>query len=290
MKTNIKPYVLLAPALFIILGILMTGIIVGFAQSLGYFPVIGLKELTLKYYIHVLSDKGFLDSLKYSLYISLTSSLISVILGIVLAYFMMQNKHKRIAEVLYKLPIIVPHIVAALLAYNILSQSGILSRILYGLNIISSNERFPALVFDRRGIGIIAAYIWKEVPYIAMVIYTMLGNINEKLMEVSINLGATKKQTFRYVLLPLAMPSIITSFIIIFAFSFGAFEVPYLLGATGLKTIAVKAYIEYSNPDLLNRPYTMAINSILTLLSIALIWIYQRAFRLLGGNIEEIGK
>lgn len=290
MKTNIKPYVLLAPALFVILGILMTGIIVGFAQSLGYFPVIGLKELTLKYYFHVLSDKGFLDSLKYSLYISLTSSLISVILGILLAYFMLQNKNKRIAEVLYKLPIIIPHTVAALLAYNILSQSGILSRILYGLNIISSNEKFPELVFDRRGIGIIAVYIWKEVPYIAMVIYTMLGNINEKLMEVSINLGATKKQTFRYVLLPLAMPSIITSFIIIFAFSFGAFEVPYLLGSTGLKTIAVKAYIEYSKPDLLNRPYTMAINSILTLLSIALIWIYQKTFRLLGRNIEEIGK
>lgn len=289
MKINAKPYLLLAPALFIILGIFMTGIIVGFSQSLGYFPVIGLKELTLKYYIHVLSDRGFLDSLKYSLYISLTSSLISVILGIGLAYFMLQNKHKKgIVHVLYRLPIIVPHIVSALLVYNILSQSGILARILYGLNIISSQEKFPVLIFDRGGIGIIAAYLWKEVPYIAMVIYTVLGNINERLFEVSKNLGATKMQTFRHVLLPLAMPSIVSSFIIIFAFSFGAFEVPYLLGATGLKTIAVKAYIEYSSPDLGNRPYTMAINSILTLLSIVLIWIYQKTFRLVGGNIEEI--
>lgn len=289
MKSNIKPYILLAPALFIILGIFVTGIIVGFAQSIGYFPVIGLKELTLKYYIHILSDKEFLSSLKFSLYISLMSSLIAVILGTGLAYFMLENKHKKgVTQILYRLPIIVPHIVSALLIYNILSQSGILSRILYALNIIGSQQEFPGLVFDRSGIGIIMTYLWKEVPYIAMVVYTVLGNINDKLMEVAQNLGATKGQTFWYVLLPIAMPSIISSFIIIFAFSFGVFEVPYLLGPTGPKTLAVKAYIEYSNPNLVNRPNAMALNSILTIISIGLIWIYERAFKLIGGNLEGV--
>ena len=171
-----------------------------------------------------------------------------------------------------------------------MSQSGVLSRIFYGLKIISSQQEFPAFIFDRGGIGIIMAYLWKEVPYIAMVVYTVLGNINDKLMDVAQNLGATKGQTFLHVLLPIAIPSIISSFIIIFAFSFGAFEVPYLLGPTGPKTLAVKAYIEYSNPNLGNRPYAMALNSILTVISIVLIWIYEKVFRFVGGNLEGARK
>jgi putative spermidine/putrescine transport system permease protein len=289
LKVKIKPYVLLAPVLFVILGIFMTGIIIGFAQSLGYFPVIGLRELTFKYYKEILNDAKFLTSLKFSLYISLVSSIIAVILGAALAYLMMQNKHKKgIEQVIYKLPIVVPHIVAALLVYNILSQSGIFPRLLYSFGLISSQQEFPALIFDKWGIGVITAYLWKEIPFIAMVVYTVLGNINDKLTQVALNLGASKGQIFWHVLLPIAMPSIISSFIIIFAFSFGAFEVPYLLGPTSPKPLAVQAYIEYSNPDLANRPYAMAVNSILTIISIALIWVYEKSFKILGGNLEEV--
>ena len=286
-----KPYILLAPAIFIILGIFMTGIIIGFAQSLGHFPVIGLRELTLKYYKEILTDGDFLTSLKFSLYISMVYSIVAVILGVALAYFMVQNKHKKgIDQVLYKLPIVVPHIVAALLMYNILSQSGLLPRMLYSLGLISSQQEFPALIFDQGGIGVITAYLWKEIPFIAMVVYTVLANINDKLTQVALNLGASRGQILWHVLLPIAMPSIISSFIIIFAFSFGAFEVPYLLGPTSPKTLAVQAYVEYSNPDLANRPYAMAINSILTIISIALIWIYEKSFTILGGNLEETNK
>jgi putative spermidine/putrescine transport system permease protein len=289
LKVKIKPYILLAPALFIILGIFMTGIITGFAQSLGYFPVIGLRELTLKYYKAILTDTEFLTSLRFSLYISFVSSAVAVVLGVVLAYLMLQNKHKKgVEQIMYKLPIVVPHIVVALLMYSILSQSGLLARLLYSLGVISSQQEFPALVFDKRGIGVITAYLWKEIPFIAMVVYTVLANINDRLTQVAMNLGASKGQIFWHVLLPLAMPSIISSFIIIFAFSFGAFEVPYLLGPTSPKTLAVQAYIEYSHPDLANRPYAMAVNSILTIISFALIWIYEKSFRILGGSLEDI--
>lgn len=71
--------------------------------------------------------------------------------------------------------------------------------------------------------------------------------------------------------------SILSSFIIIFAFSFGAFEVPYLLGPTTPKSLSVKAYIEYSNPDLTNRPYAMVINTILIVISTFLIILYRKS-------------
>ncbi|MBE6056036.1 MAG: sugar ABC transporter permease, partial [Clostridium sp.] len=59
--------------------------------------------------------------------------------------------------------------------------------------------------------------------------------------------------------------------------SFGAFEVPYLLGPTTPKLLPVKAYIEYSSPDLTNRPYAMVINTILIVISTFLIVLYKKS-------------
>lgn len=274
---------MLAPVMTIILGIFAMGIVMGFFQSLGYFPVVGLREFTFKYYFEVLSDKTFLDSLKFSLYTSLISSLLAVVIGVLLAYSILRSKNRRgIEEIVYKLPIIIPHSIAALLIYNILAQSGIMARILYHIGFINRQSQFPSLIFDQMGIGIILTYLWKGIPFIAMVVYTVLSNINDKLADAALNLGANRRQVFWKILLPLIMPSILSSYIIIFAFSFGAFEVPYLLGPTSPKALPVKAYIEYTNPDLTHRPYTMVINMILTFYSFAFIWLYNKTFKFIS--------
>lgn len=286
MKKEIKPYILLLPAAVVLLGILTSGIVIALSQSLGYMPIIGLRELTLKYYISIITDKGFLESLKFSLSISLFSSIIAVIIGVGLAYAMLINKHRKsIGKILYILPIIVPHMVAAFLMFNILSQSGLLPRILYHLGILKTQSDFPSLIFDRYGLGIIISYLWKEIPFVAVVVYTFISNINESLEEVAVNLGASRGQFFWHVMLPLSWTSIISSFIIIFAFSFGAFEVPYLLGPTTPKTLPVKAFIEYSNPDIFNRPYAMALNVVLTFISIMIVWIYDKTLSLICRNV-----
>lgn len=273
---------MLMPATIILLGIFVVGLTMALVQSLGYFPAIGLQEFTLKYYREVLTDHRFLASLRFSIWIAFVSSGLSVIIGVLLAYSIMKSKQKKgLEEIVYKLPVIVPHAVAALLVYNVLGQSGLLPRVLYTLGIISEQSQFPALLFDRNGIGIILAYLWKGAPFIAMVVYTVLSNINDRLSEVALNLGANNKQVFWYVLLPLIMPSILSSFIIIFAFSFGAFEVPFLIGPTTPRALPVQAYVEYMNPDWGHRPYTMAINMILTFVSFGFIWLYHRTFKII---------
>lgn len=274
---------MLIPVMIVIIGIFLSGLFMIFIQSLGYFKAIGLTEFTLKYYKEVLSSQGFLSSLGFSLYISLVSSVIAVFFGVLLAYSILRSNYRKgIEEMLYKFPIIVPHIVAALLVYNILSQSGILPRILHAIGIIESQYNFPSLLYDKKGIGIIIGYLWKEIPFVAMVVYTILSNINDKLSDVAHNLGANNRQVFFHVLLPLILPSIFSSFIIIFAFSFGAYELPFLLGPTTPKALPVKAYIEYTNPSLANRPYAMVINMILTVVSLVLVWLYNKSFELIS--------
>lgn len=276
-----KPYFLLSPVLFIIICILGFGVVSCLLQSLGYFPTVGLEEITFKYYKEVFKSKDFIESLNFSLYTSLVSSILAVIIGVIAAYCIFVNsKRDSIVNTMYKLPIIVPHTVAALLIFNVLSQSGIISRVLYHVGLIRDVSQFPLLIFDKKGLGIVLAYIWKEVPFVAMVVYGVMSNINKKLFDAALNLGASRKKAFFHVMLPLIMPSILSSFLIVFAFSFGAFEVPYLLGPTTPKALPVKAYIEYSSADLSNRPYAMVINTILILTTSILIFLYERSYTL----------
>lgn len=274
-------YLLLFPALTILIGLFMGGVILALSQSLGYFPLLGLKDFTLQYYLEVWSSPEFIDSLKFSLFISLVSSIMAVIVGVFLAYQLVKiPKEHRLVKLIYKLPIIVPHIIASLMVFIIFTQSGFLSRILYHLGIIPGINRFPQLIFDRWGAGIILVYLWKEVPFVALIVFTVLKHINNSWEEVAHNLGANRKQVFWNIYLPLSLPSIGTSFIIIFAFSFGAFEIPLLLGPTYPQTLPVLAYKEYINPDLMQRPYAIAITMTLTVVSLFLIYFYKKLLKL----------
>lgn len=277
-----EPYLLLLPALVVLGGLFLGGVILGIAQSFGYFPLIGLKEFTLKYYIEMLSNPEFLDALVYSLYISVVSSVLAGVIGVFLAYQLakLPKKH-NLVKLIYKLPIIVPHIIAALLVFLFFTQSGLLSRVLYNIGLIEELSNFPALVFDKKGIGIIFVYLWKEIPFIALITYTVLKHINSSFEDVAANLGANKSQIFWHIYLPLSLPSIGSAIIIVFAFSFGAFEIPFLLGPTYPNTLPVMAYQRYISSDLMQRPYAMVIAVVLTIICVILIYLYKKSVDLM---------
>ena len=220
MESKLKPYILLAPVAIILISIMGFGIANCVMQSLGYMPYIGAENISFRFYKEVIRDSVFLESLIFSLKTSFISSTVAVFIGVILAYFLSQEKLSKIKESLLNLPVIIPHIVVVMLMITIFSQSGIISRILYSLNIISDSSQFMSLVSDKNGVGVILVYLWKGIPFTIITAYNILKNISNNLEKVAINLGASKLQCFRYIILPLASPTIISSFIILFAFSF----------------------------------------------------------------------
>jgi putative spermidine/putrescine transport system permease protein len=68
----------------------------------------------------------------------------------------------------------------------------------------------------------------------------------------------------------------IARFIIIFAYCFGAYEIPYLLGATEPKALPVRAYVEYVYPDLAHRPYSMVLNSVMVMFAVMFSYFYYK--------------
>lgn len=282
--SKIKPYLLIAPAALLLLFIMGVGICTCILQSLGYFPLIGLDNITFDYYKEILSNQQFINSLMLSLKTSIISSTIATIIGILLAYLMTKSRFSKLRYFLLNLPIIVPHIIVVMLAFAVFSKTGIISRMLYNLNLINDSREFVSLVNDKAGIGIIIVYIYKGMPFIAITVYNILNSLDVKLEDVALNLGANKFQVLKLVIMPQIMPTILSSFIVIFAFSFGSFEVPYLIGATNPKALPVNAYINYINTDLAQRPLSMAMNSILTGISFILLILYNLIFTKLKKN------
>ncbi|EQK47029.1 ABC transporter permease [Paraclostridium bifermentans] len=282
--SKIKPYLLIAPAALLLLFIMGVGICTCILQSLGYFPLIGLDNITFDYYKEILSNQQFINSLMLSLKTSIISSTIATIIGILLAYLMTKSRFSKLRYFLLNLPIIVPHIIVVMLAFAVFSKTGIISRMLYNLNLINDSREFVSLVNDKAGIGIIIVYIYKGMPFIAITVYNILKSLDVKLEDVALNLGANKFQVLKLVIMPQIMPTILSSFIVIFAFSFGSFEVPYLIGATNPKALPVNAYINYINTDLAQRPLSMAMNSILTGISFILLILYNLIFTKLKKN------
>ena len=157
---------------------------------------------------------------------------------------------------------------------NIFSQNGVLARIGYALGMLQEQQQFPMLIYDTKGVGVILAYLWKEIPFILYFVIALMANINENLGEAAINLGAGRWTAFCKIPLPLCKGAVISGFLIIFVFALGAYELPFLLGATSPKALPVLAYQQYIHPDLRNRPYSMALNGIIIILSVLSAWIY----------------
>lgn len=271
---RLTPYLLLLPQL-VVGAIFFIGIIIGITWSFGVIPIFGLYKPDFKYYLEIFARPDTLSSILYSLKISFLSSVISVVIGVFLAYLMiLYGKDKGFMLLVTKIPILVPHVIVALVFINIISANGLLARLCYHFGFINDQSQFPVLVYDKFGVGVILAYLWKEVPFIVYFVIALMSSINKRLGEAATNLGAGKMRTFFTITLPLCFNTVMSAFLIIFAYSLGAYELPVLMGATIPKALPILAYQEFQKPDLRLRPYAMAYNGILIFISLAASVIY----------------
>lgn len=278
-------FILLGPALCIIFLLFGGGLALGLLQALSYVPLQDFSPITssttftnisLQHFIHVLQDPDFTKSLILTLYISITSTLIAAVVSVILALALMRwAADGRTVNFILQIPLTVPHLVIAISVILLLAPAGMFSRFLSTLSIIQGPSEFPLLVNDSWGIGILTVYIWKEIPFITFMLLAVLKNMGTELLEAGATLNASKFQRFAHIILPIIAPSLGAACLIVFAFTFGAFEVPFLLGRTYPLALSVWAYKNYSDVDLLARPEGIAIGLIIAMIVILSIILSQ---------------
>lgn len=276
---------LLAPALAVMLLLFGGGLVLGTLQALGYLPGAGMAQLTTDHFTRVLTDPDFLTSLGLTFHVALTSTVIAAVVSVLLALALTRwAAGSRPVHFVLQIPLTVPHLVVAVSMLFLLAPAGLAARLAAGLGLIASPGEFPLLVNDRWAIGILLAYIWKEIPFITLMVLSVLQNAGDELLEVGRTLRAGPWQRFRYILLPVIAPSLAAACLIVFAFTFGAFEVPYLLGRTYPMPLPVWAYRSYMDVDLAARPEGIAIGLIIALVVMASVALAAWLNRLAGGR------
>lgn len=272
----------LTPVLLILVGLFGAGLASAFVESIST-PDTG--ALTARYYFGVARDEEFWASLALSLGVSIASTMVATAAGVVLAIIVARLAAGRgLAYALLQVPLAVPHLAMAVTALMLLAPSGWIARAVAAAGWIAEPADFPALVYDRYGIGIILTYAAKEIPFIAMVATALLLRVGPQYDRVAATLGASPWQRLRYVTLPLLAPGVISASLMVFAFVFAAFETPFLLGRSYPSMLSVVAERRYLSLDLDDRPDAVAWALVMTGLAALVVQAYLALSRAVGAR------
>jgi len=261
-----SPWLSLAPALTTILVLLGASLLYAVTESLGFVSVIGQSKISLDAYRNTLDlNSEFWTSLEFSLWISIVSTFISSAIALLLVVWLSERRSNTDTLAL-NWNLAFPHLVWSVALLLFLSQSGLFSRWAASLGFISTPAEFPVLVRDRFGTGIILSYIGKEIPFLTIIILSVLRSQSVGYDVVAENLGASRWQRLRYVTIPQVMPALIAGALLVFGFIFSSYEVPALLGVGYPRALPVLALRFFLDPDLRARSEGMVISLIITLI------------------------
>lgn len=278
-----KPYKYIFPSFIVIIlfvgyGLLMAGV-ESFSSSLSPFY----------YYQTLWSKKGFTASLFISLKVALLSTVLSIFIGIILTRTMFRLFSNDSWKLLAWFPMLIPHFVAAYIVFILFTPSGWFSSFLYEIGILNTMKDFPLIVNDPHYIGVILSYIWKEVPFVILMLLPIYQEIDFRYEDVVRTLGGGQWSIWKTVEFPWIWPVALEIGLILFAFTMSAYEIPALLGVTYPKTLPVLAYEWFYEGNWANRPLAQALMvclSVLTVVSSILLLGVTKRWRV----TEKVGE
>jgi len=271
---------MLGPTLAVMGGLFLGGLLFAGAESFGRGATPGEERWTLDHYHRLLSDREVHRSLGPTLGVAILATLVSAGVGVAVALALREvASRSRVLNTLVQIPLAMPHLTMAIVLLWIVAPSGLLARVAFQAGWIASPADFPALVQDPYGIGIFLAYSLKEIPFVTLMVLTLLLRLGDEYEELAQTLGASRGQRWRYVTMPLIAPAALSASLMIFAYLLGAFEIPSLLGRSYPAMLSVVAQRRYQSVDLTDRPGGIALAMMLSLGTALLLLAWVRLTR-----------
>jgi spermidine/putrescine transport system permease protein len=205
---------------------------------------------TLDWYRKLFHNEEMLGAAWNSLFIGVSASAVSTLLGTMAGYAMYRFK-LRLLPILVVAPIAIPEI-------------------LMGVSLLI----FFVVIDLTLGLtSIILAHIGFCIGFVAIVVRARLAGMDESLVEAARDLGATPFQAFRLVTLPLIMPGVIAGALMAFTLSIDDFVITYFTAGAGALTLPLEIY---TMVKISVTPEVNAVSTLLMLLTLALIVIASR--------------
>jgi putative spermidine/putrescine transport system permease protein len=241
------PYLLVLPALVLFAAIVIVplGMTVALSfhdwgQYKGIEPVFILKN-----WREVLDDSYYYEVFGRTFRIAALVTLLSAVFGAPEAYIL--NRMKSPWRGLFLLVILGPlliSVVARTLGWALLfgGNSGLVNQGLMAAGLISAPIPF---MFTETGMVVALTHVL--MPYMVLSVWASLQRLDPQVENAAVALGAGPLTTLRRIVLPQAMPGILSGAIIVFSLAASAFATPAIIGGRRLKVASTLAYDEFLN-------------------------------------------
>ena len=233
----------------------------------GAFTLNNLRDLGL-----------FLPTLGTSVWYSVVSAIICLVLGYPVAYFIAHRSAvmQKILYMLVMLPMCMSFLLRTLAWVGLLETNGI-------INVILGKVGLGSVEIIGTSGAVILGMVYNYLPYMILPLYAVIVKIDNRLIEAAEDLGCNGYQVFARVILPLSMPGILSGITMVFVPAVSTFYISQKLG--GAETMLIGDVIEKQFKTSNNPNMGAALSLLLMLMVLVCTGIMNR----FGGEDEEGG-
>jgi ABC-type sugar transport system permease subunit len=246
-------------------------------------PWLGHPFIGLGNYAELARDPRFWNALGHTLFFTVASVSLELVLGLALALAMSSAFRGRgVVRATSLLPWAIPTIVAALLwRFMFDSQAGIANAILIALGALNR----PIVWFidaTTAWVPVILADVWKTTPFVALLLLAGLQNIDKSLYEAAEVDGASAWWRLWHITIPLLKPTILVALIFRTLDAFRVFDLVYALtgGGPGTATEPIALYTHNTILQNLRFGYGSALSVVIFVITFGLALAYIRGLGL----------
>jgi ABC-type sugar transport system permease subunit len=275
-------WLLVAPSLLIMLGVTVWPIVSTLILSFFNAPA-GINQartfVGLGNYLALLTDQTFWETIGRTLYFTLVSVGLEMVLGLAIAQLIHSHpygwKFLRFALII---PWAVPTIVNGAMwrwIYN--ANFGALNGLLFQLGLIKHYVAWLTLP-DMAMNLVILADLWHTMPFVALILQAALATLPLELDEAAAVDGANAFQRFWSIRLPLLRPAILVALIVRTVDAFRVFDIAYVVtnGGPAFKTVTI-TYLTYLNTFSYGKQGTgAALSFLISIFTLIMAFIFIR--------------
>jgi sulfate/thiosulfate transport system permease protein len=212
------------------------------------------------------SDAQF--ALRFSLLIAFATAVLNAVLGTFAAYVLSKYRFpgKQSLGIVVNLPVAIPTVVVGTSLLLLWGPIGLLGRVLEPVGL---QPMFTP-------VGVLLAHLFVTFPYMLGVVKPLLDELETTYEEAAYTIGATRWQTFRFVILPALRGGLFTGTLLTFAHSLGEFGATVMVsGNLRLRTQTAPLYI-FAQFEAGNIANANAVAAVLALLSFVIFFFLLR--------------
>ncbi len=217
----------------------------------------------------------YLKVILSSFILALSNAILCLLIAYPLAYFLAftGKRFKNFLLFLLIVPFWTNFLLHVYAWFFVLEKEGILNNLLRSLGIISEpinmlNSHFSIMIM----------MVYYYLPFMVMPLYSSLEKMDFRLVEASLDLGASWGQTLRRIILPLTKRGLKAGFFLVYIPSFGEFAIPELMGGDRWMFVGtvVSNYILGDETGSLGAAFTVVASVFLLASAVGLYWIIDR--------------